>query len=196
MGRRHAAHVFLPDHYVFPGGRLERTDRAMTAAGALDPAMAARIGPDGLGRALALAAIRETFEETGFCLGVPGAPPPERVPPNWASFVARGVLPDLSALHLVARAVTPTGRPRRFDAHFFSADATAILDQAPDVVHADSELVDLLWVTLDEARALPIAGVTHHVLDALERRLSAPAAADASAPFFSWPRGRLRRIAF
>ena len=67
-------------------------------------------------RALALAAVRETFEETGLLLGkrVDAVPPVPEGP--WQSFAEAGVLPDLSQLHFIVRAITPPRRPRRFDA--------------------------------------------------------------------------------
>ena len=71
MGKRHARHRFMPGKFVFPGGRVEPEDRRMAAAGVLDPhveeklnARVRRPSPN-FARALALAAIRETFEETG-----------------------------------------------------------------------------------------------------------------------------------
>src|SRR5208337_5017481 len=67
MGKRHAGHKFMPGKFVFPGGRVEPEDRRMCAAGALDPnveeklnARVRRPSPR-FARALALAAIRETF---------------------------------------------------------------------------------------------------------------------------------------
>jgi 8-oxo-dGTP pyrophosphatase MutT (NUDIX family) len=76
MGRRHAGHKFMPGKFVFPGGRIEPGDRRMSVAGPLDAlvedklmARTRRPSP-GFARALALAAIRETFEATGLALGV------------------------------------------------------------------------------------------------------------------------------
>ena len=78
MGRRHAAHRFMPGKFVFPGGRVEPEDRRMAAVGALDPAVKEKLNvrvrrpSPGFARALALAAIRETFEETGLAIGLSG----------------------------------------------------------------------------------------------------------------------------
>src|ERR1700712_1175219 len=69
MGRRHASLAFMPGKFVFPGGRIEPGDRHMPVAGALSAratdALAAQVprASHHLGRGLALAAIRETFEE-------------------------------------------------------------------------------------------------------------------------------------
>src|SRR5262249_17783737 len=130
MGRRHAAHKFMPGKFVFPGGRLETVDRLMATAGELPDAVLAKKTKAGAratarrGGGLALAAIRENFEETGLLLGTRAAA--TTTPPGiWSDFARHGVVPDLSAVHFIARAITPPGRPRRFDAHFFSMDATA-----------------------------------------------------------------------
>ena len=70
MGRRHTKHVFMPGLFVFPGGKVETGDRSMTAAGSLSSRMEAALAANvsrpsaSRGRFLALAAIRETFEET------------------------------------------------------------------------------------------------------------------------------------
>ncbi|HXW25057.1 MAG TPA: NUDIX hydrolase, partial [Xanthobacteraceae bacterium] len=129
LGKRHHGHVFLPGKFVFPGGRLEPHDRRAPVAGALDPHVEAKLmrlvqrPSRDKARALAVAAVREAFEETGLLIGrkVDGARTDAADP-----FAAAGVRPDLSELHFVARAVTPPGRPRRFDTRFFAADAALI----------------------------------------------------------------------
>jgi 8-oxo-dGTP pyrophosphatase MutT (NUDIX family) len=67
MGRRLATQVFLPNKWVFPGGRVEDDDRALAVQLAADVAAAAN---DTNRLAFALAAIRELFEEAGVVLGV------------------------------------------------------------------------------------------------------------------------------
>src|ERR1700740_2179988 len=98
-------------------------------------------------RAFPLAAIRETFEETGLLLGVRGeATKAPRGP--WTEFAAANVLPDLGALHFIGRAITPPGRPRRFDARFFTMDASAIAHRIEGITGPDAELVELVWMSL------------------------------------------------
>lgn len=116
MGRRHPGLAFMAGKFVFPGGRIEPGDRHMPVAGALsgraNDALAQRVprGSESLGRVLALAAIRETYEETGLMLGTRDYGPPETAPAgSWRAFREAGVMPDLEALHLIARAVTPPG---------------------------------------------------------------------------------------
>ncbi|MEX2297408.1 MAG: NUDIX hydrolase, partial [Dongiaceae bacterium] len=80
MGRRHRRASFLPDIYVFPGGRVDPGDMAQSG---YPEAIA-----DGLAGQLAIghsrrnpmpllrAAIRETFEETGLLVTGPDQHPP------------------------------------------------------------------------------------------------------------------------
>jgi 8-oxo-dGTP pyrophosphatase MutT (NUDIX family) len=146
MGHRHAGHVFLPDLWVFPGGRVERKDYRAKAISELSATTLQAITPTArpsLARALAICAVRETFEETGVLLGADG-------------------LPDLGALHLAAREVTPPGHPRRFDTHFFtaSADAASCLD-----LGGDGEFDAIDWIAVDEVDARAPHPVTRRVLD-------------------------------
>jgi 8-oxo-dGTP pyrophosphatase MutT (NUDIX family) len=190
MGRRHEAHKFMPGKFVFPGGRVEPTDRLMPALGALDPAMEAKLSMKvvrpsaGRARALVLAAIRETYEETGLVLGTKVAPEPRRYPSDvWAQFAAHGVLPDLTAMRFVFRAITPPGRARRYDTHFFCLQASAIAHRVEGVITAESELVELVWVPLKDARSLELPLITHSVLAALDARVAAGFAHDLPVPF-------------
>src|SRR5262249_59300954 len=78
LGKRHHGHKFMPGKFVFPGGRVDPADRRMPAALPLDSSTEAHLmkrlqRPSAeKARAFALAAIRETFEETGLLLGVRG----------------------------------------------------------------------------------------------------------------------------
>src|SRR6516162_5954401 len=71
--------------------------------------------------AFALAAVRETYEETGIMLGVPATRRLPVLTGPWQAFARAGIAPDLSAIHFVARAITPPRRPLRFDSRFFTA---------------------------------------------------------------------------
>ena len=200
MGRRHPGHVFMPGMFVFPGGRIDPGDRRMVAAGALNPraeaalnARTARFSAQ-RGRALALAAIRETFEETGLLLGTREHGPPERAPEGtWSAFREHGVFPDLEALHFVARAITPPGRPRRFDTRFFAVDREAIAAEVKGVTGPDSELIELVWVSLAEAPDLACPTITHVILEELQDRLAAGFSQDLPIPFYYERRGRFVR---
>src|SRR6266852_5102012 len=76
LGKRHQKHKFMPGRYVFPGGRVDPIDRRMPVARPLDSHAQANLmkrlqrASAAKAQAFALAAIRETFEETGLLIGV------------------------------------------------------------------------------------------------------------------------------
>jgi 8-oxo-dGTP pyrophosphatase MutT (NUDIX family) len=197
LGKRHAGHAFMPNKFVFPGGALDAADRRMSFAAPLDPLVEAKLMAEthrpspGLARALALAAIRETFEETGLAVGVAAAGAASRPPAGaWTRFAATGVLPSLDRLDLVARAITPPGRSRRYDARFFVADASAIAFRAEGFVHCDAELVELIWTPLDAALRLDLPQITRAVLDDLAAATRAGMDRARPRPFYRQRRGR------
>ncbi len=178
MGKRRQDLKFMPGKYVFPGGRVEPEDRRMCAAGSLDPQVEAKLNArvsrpsPSFARAIALAAIRETFEETGLAIGVADYGAPENTPPGaWTRFAATGVYPALDGIDFLARAITPPGRPRRFDARFLIVEASAVARRIEGVVHPEAELVDLVWTPLDKARELDLPRITHLALDDLSQAL-------------------------
>ena len=189
LGKRHARHKFMPGKFVFPGGGVDPSDKRMPVATPLDPHAEARLlqrfhhGSPVRARALALAAIRETFEETGLLLGVRSEA--ANVPEGpWATFAREKVLPDLRALHFVGRAITPPGRPRRFDARFFTMDASAIAHRIEGVTGPDAELVELAWMPLSQAKQLDLPAVTGVMLEELEARVAAGLRHDLPVPFY------------
>lgn len=199
LGKRHHGHKFMPGKFVFPGGRMEPDDRLMPVAANLDPftekhLMQATQRPSAAkARALALAAIRETFEETGLLFGAKRSDAPAAPAGPWAEFAAAGFYPDLSVLHFIARAVTPSRRPKRFDTRFFAVDASAIAHRVGNVVHSDAELVELVWMPLNEARTLDMPTITGVVLDELQARVSAGFGHDLPVPYYRMPRTRFLR---
>lgn len=173
MGRRAQGHVFMASKWVFPGGRIDRSDFGAASASTLPAADAARLTrevPARRARALALTAVRETFEETGLLLAEPA--PAVSVAGPWREFRAAGALPDLAALSYVARAITPPGRTRRFDARFFMADARALLH--PEPTAGSGELDEIAWLPLSEARKLDLPAITRFVLGEVAERLVQP----------------------
>jgi 8-oxo-dGTP pyrophosphatase MutT (NUDIX family) len=199
LGKRHHGHKFMPGKYVFPGGGLEPADQRMPVARPLDRDMEERLmrlvkrPSPGKARALALAAIRETFEETGLLIGARRDAMPAAPEGHWAAFAQAGVLPDLGAIHFVARAVTPPRRPRRFDARFFTADANAIAHRIDGIIGPDAELVDLVWMPIEEARALDMPHITGVVLQELEMRIAAGLGHDLPVPFYQMRHRRFVR---
>ncbi len=187
MGKRAGGSAFMPDKYVFPGGRVDPQDGKAVAWDELTPEVEAklRIQSRRAPRAFALTAIRETFEETGLIVGR-SAEMPAAFPEGWADFHALDVAPDLSPLVFIGRAVTPPYRPKRYDARFFMAEAErALIDERPPVDGA--ELSDLQWVTLADALKLDLPSVTRFMLGEIAARLEAPDEA-LSPPFLRWTR--------
>ena len=186
MGRRASGHVFMASKWVFPGGRIDRADFTAASATDPDPASLARLAaemPPRRARALALTAVRETWEETGLMLARPA--PTASVAGPWRGFRQAGALPDLAALTYVARAITPPGRTRRFDARFFMADASALL--TPEPTAGSGELDEIAWLPLEQARALDLPAITRFVLGEVADRLAAP---NRPLPFVRMVRGK------
>ena len=186
MGRRAPGHVFMAAKWVFPGGRIDRSDFSAASANDLPDRETARLArevPARRARALALAAVRETFEETGLLLAAPA--PAASIAGPWREFRAVGALPDLAALAYVARAITPPGRTRRFDARFFMADARALLH--PEPTAGSGELDEIAWLPLAETQSLDLPAITRFVLGEVGERLARP---DRPLPFVRMVRGR------
>jgi 8-oxo-dGTP pyrophosphatase MutT (NUDIX family) len=195
MGVRNAGHRFMPNKLVFPGGRVDRGDYAPPVARDLSSAtqaMLAAAAPGTLCRALALAAVRELFEETGLVLGAPA--PGVKARGAWAPFLATGLAPDLAPLDFLCRAVTPAFMPMRFNARFLVAPFDAVRGE----LVGNGELEFLRFMQLDEARALDVAPVTRNVLEEFSAWLAlAPEARGGRAiplyaPARDSARGRLR----
>jgi 8-oxo-dGTP pyrophosphatase MutT (NUDIX family) len=185
MGQRGAKAAFMPNKFVFPGGAVDSADAQITLASPLPEVCATRLAEDAdknLVHAIAVAAIRELWEETGLVLGQPGRWTTEP-PADWADFAATGHVPDAAALQFVFRALTPPGRPRRFDARFFLVDAEALQSDADDFSAASDELSHLQWVPLDEARRFDMPFITEVVLAEVQARATLMDAPD-SVPYF------------
>jgi 8-oxo-dGTP pyrophosphatase MutT (NUDIX family) len=208
MGRRHMRHKFLPGAWVFPGGRVDAADSRAPLVDDYAPHELAKLLVDMKGpktatraRALAVAAMRETYEEAGVFVGTgrgDAAPSSTPVDPHdaFANFAARGLAPSLAEVRFVARAITPPGRPRRFDTRFLAVPASAVVGRLESGVGPSGELEDVAWVTFEEARARPeLAPITRGVLDELETRLASDPRleADHPVPFYRWERNRFVR---
>ena len=112
----------------------------------------------------------------------------------WTPFSEAGLLPDPSGLFLIARAITPPRRIRRFDTRFFTADASAIAHRVEGVIHADAELVELVWVEIGSKPLADLHPMTRNVLNELKRRLATgPLRHDADVPFYRFYDGKMRK---
>lgn len=200
MGKRRMDQVFMPGKYVFPGGRVDPADRGLETVDELPDVEVAKLLVEmrdtpsvARARAIALAAIRETFEETGILVGAPGQPARTVEADTWRDFYGKGFMPKLSELRFFARAITPPGRPRRYDSRFFYADVSAIALRTEVM---DGELSSLDWFTFEEMRALDLPAITRVVLEDLIDRLAldAEGRSDAAAvPFYRHKGGASRR---
>ncbi|ESY74564.1 MULTISPECIES: NUDIX hydrolase [unclassified Mesorhizobium] len=198
MGRRHAGHAFMPGKFVFPGGRTDPADSRIPVAAALHPEQEARLiaGPGrtstARARAIALSAIRETYEEAGLLIGRKGAFTTAR--PDWQGFAEHGVQPSLDMLRFIARAITPPNRVRRFDTRFFSAWRDDVAVELPGG-GPTNELEELVWLPLAKAREADIPDITRMILDELQRRLAHdPLLRPAGpVPFYRLVRNRFTR---
>jgi 8-oxo-dGTP pyrophosphatase MutT (NUDIX family) len=200
VGKRHDKVVFMPGKFVFPGGRVDKSDNRVPVAAPIPQQLEAnllkgspKIAPS-RARALAVAAIREACEETGLCLGRQTDGKAPKFDGPWRPFADAGLLPDPSSLFLIARAITPPGRIKRFDTRFFTADASAIAHRVDGVIHADAELVELVWVELGSQPLADLHPMTKNVLGELEKRLATgPLRHDAPVPFFHFYDGKMQK---
>ncbi|WP_375266915.1 DNA mismatch repair protein MutT [Planktotalea sp.] len=185
MGQRGAKAAFMPNKFVFPGGAVDAGDADVPLAGTInDSCLANLLEQTDADRthALGVAAIRELWEETGLILGSKGTwqtDPAE----DWITFAETGHVPNASALQFVFRAVTPPGRPRRFDARFFMIDADALTGDIDDFSEASDELSHLQWIALKDVRQFDLPFITEVVLAEISGR-SADAAPPESVPMF------------
>jgi len=179
MGRRHMRHTFMPGKFVFPGGRVDPADSRVSVAEDYHPLVAKRLSKNLKGaktearvRAFSVAAIRETYEEAGVFVGRKNPDCRLSKRGQLAGFGEHKVELDLSPVRMIARAITPPSRPRRFDARFLAVWADAIAHQLPEGTGPSGELEDISWLTLDEARALELPIITQKILEELEARLA------------------------
>lgn len=184
MGQRGAKAVFMPNKFVFPGGAVDAADQDIPLHAPLPNACQMRLREDcaqDFSHALAAAAIRELWEETGLVLGVPGAWPD--APSDWQGFAETGHIPSADMLQFVFRAITPPGRPRRFDARFFLLDADALASDPDDFSAATDELSHLQWIPLAEVKQFDLPFITEVVLAEVTANLDRTTPA-SSVPFF------------
>ena len=172
MMKRNLKSAFVPGRYLFPGGSVDPSDGLADiyarCVGLTDAAASKRLGLESGGLAYWVAAIRESFEESGLLLahGENGKLVAHQQAAELAQHrkaVAAGELPfdtllrdagltlEVSALVYFAHWITPPGAPRRYDTRFFVAHAPA--GQEP--VHDNEEMIESVWMS-------PREGVERH----------------------------------
>lgn len=160
---RHIDSDFVGGAWVFPGGKVDESDTRLSSAvlaGHPPPALVEQVG-DRPATALCVAAIRETFEESGVLLARTGTGPvtagdlrsdsylsarqklaDRHSKWNWSGWLEdEGLQLDLSALVWWSWWVTPIGVNRRFDTKFFVA--TLPEDQVAE--HDNIETTNSRW---------------------------------------------------
>ncbi len=196
MGRRRRTSSFMPGWYVFPGGRVDPTDFALSAGAQLRPDVATRLdlqARPARAIALAMAAIRETYEETGLMVARP-APARSSAGAGTSggglrqAFAKAGLVPAVDALDYIARAITPTSSSKRFNARFFLVAAS----HAHGRLGGSGELVDLRWVPMNATGGLPVADVTAFVLDQAKRAVGAAVEPGRPVPVLCYVNGTSR----
>ncbi|MCB1467416.1 MAG: NUDIX domain-containing protein [Rhizobiaceae bacterium] len=175
MGRRHSRHAFMPGKFVFPGGRTDPGDGRVPVAAGLHKAEEAKIASASSrmtttrARAIAMSAVRETYEEAGLLIGKRGSFSTSY--PAWGKFAENDVAPALDGLRFLARAITPPGRVRRFDTRFLAAWRSEVALALPEGPPTD-ELEELVWIPLAQAKQLDLPRITGNVLNDIEWRIS------------------------
>jgi 8-oxo-dGTP pyrophosphatase MutT (NUDIX family) len=200
FGKRRMDQKFMPGKYVFPGGRVDASDMRLALGDDLGRTELSKLAKMVKGKpsqrrlnGLGLAAIRETFEETGLIIGRRnGARPPRSGSPVWTRLLSHGLIPHLSAVTFLARAITPPGRPRRYDTRFFCIAAQEI---GSKIDSQDGELTELHWLTLEEAKTFDLPTIQQAVLEDLKDRLKSGqiAPGDHPVPFYHMYKGAFRR---
>jgi 8-oxo-dGTP pyrophosphatase MutT (NUDIX family) len=150
MGMRGARHRFMPNRLVFPGGAVDRADLSAPFTTGLSRRTETALRRNAnakLAHGLGIAAARELQEETGLSLGLP---------------------PALDGLDYLARAVTPTDSPIRFNARFFCIHVSRV----DGTLGGDGELDNLRYYGMTEALELDLAGPTRRMLEQLRTWLT------------------------
>ena len=187
MGRRHATARFMPGVYVFPGGAVDDDDNKVTPASGLDPKITDSLkvaGNHQRAHALAIAAVRETYEETGLMLGAPGNVGAAQSD-SWISWRQQSIAPDLLRLGLVGRAITPKRFPIRFNARFFIASGESLYGE----IRSNGELEAIGWKPVSELAHLPMPDVQAFMIKQVQLTLQGRLTRSGT-PLFSHRQGK------
>jgi 8-oxo-dGTP pyrophosphatase MutT (NUDIX family) len=193
MGKRAAGHKFMPNKFVFPGGKVDAADSRIRPPKDLHPSVLKRLMKgcsETRARSLAMAVIRETFEETGLVLGESDSVTIKTRSSQWGAFLQHGINPRLDTLNVIARAITPPYRNRRFDTRFFMVEADLIKGDVHAAPMGSGELLELHWVSVKEAEKLELPIITRMILKEVEQRIVNPHSPDTEGPFIHFRNGK------
>tara|TARA_B100001057_G_scaffold490856_1_gene579945 strand:+ start:1300 stop:1983 length:684 start_codon:yes stop_codon:yes gene_type:complete len=166
MGQRGKDAVFMPNKFVFPGGAYENNDSLVPFSRPLPDKEKALLSlKSSMPRSESLGAtvIRELWEETGLKIVNSYHWNNLRIH-GWGDFYKNNIAPDVSKLKFFFRAITPIGRPRRFDARFFICFAEDLHCNLDDFSKASSELNHLQWIEIKNTEKFDLPIITRIVL--------------------------------
>ncbi|MCY0094657.1 NUDIX hydrolase [Hoeflea ulvae] len=187
LGKRGKRHAFMPDLYVFPGGRRDPGDNKTPLAQPLREEVADKLMQRTAARfhryaarGLAVAAAREMQEEAHLSL----------TPPEYGG----ALRPDVSHFRYLARAITPPGQSRRFDTRFFACFCDE-LGIDPTRIRDSDELHDLSWIPVNAHDSHPLPRITKVILSDLVQALDEDSTLlfGRSVPFYYFRNGRFVR---
>jgi 8-oxo-dGTP pyrophosphatase MutT (NUDIX family) len=183
----------MPNNFVFPGGKVELADSRIRPPLDLHASVLKRLMKgcsESRARGLALAALRETFEETGLLVGETQNAILKTRSAQWKAFLDQGINPRLDTLTLIARAITPPYRNRRFDTRFFMVEADFIQGDLKAKLQDSGELLELHWVSLKDAEKLDLPTITRIIWQEVGRRLVEGNEPDEPGPFIHFRKGQ------
>ncbi len=199
MGLRNENLAFMPGKLVFPGGRVDPCDSSIETLDEMPPIEARRILQHKLDhsdlqhpKTLPLAAIRETFEETGIMVGQATGTATQPLEGEWASFAEHSITPAPSVLKYCARAITPQNRVRRYDTRFFCVKAEHIAKEAGFI---PGELQEIKWLTIEQALETKLATITRTITTDIQKGINEATLFndDFEIPFYYSRDGKFRR---
>ena len=150
MGKRPNKARFAPGMWVFPGGKLDKSDLTIsknyiTNSKIIKNLSSLKAIPP-LCKGLIHTAIRETEEETNL-----------KLKSN-----------NIKNMWVLGRAITPLTRPMRFDTKFFVAPSDCFIGK----VKGNGELAKLEYVEINKALNLPMFDVTEFILQEINKRIN------------------------
>lgn len=167
MLQRNLNSDFVGGAYVFPGGGVDPDDAddevLSVCEGRTDDAASRLVGAQSGGLSFWVAAVRESFEESGVLLAAhsDGTVVSFEDPSTAERFAGHRAEVDsgrrrlaaicreedlrltVGDIHYFSRWVTPLGAPRRYDTRFFVAAAPA----GQEALHDDREVIGTRWLT-------------------------------------------------
>ena len=195
LGKRSSKAKFMPGAWVFPGGVIDKKDFKQNITSSLDSKIIKKLAVANnfnLANALAVTAIRETAEETGLLLGKFNKNVPNKnldLQNGIDLLSSHNLVPDLSKISYLGRAITPTFSPIRFHARFFVADARYLKGK----IKTTDELVEIDWISVQQARELPMADVTEFMIQELlsfNAKISTLKKSLDDRAMFTWKNGK------